>query len=150
MRKIVLAISFSLTALGLHAQQVLTLDSCRALALRNNKQLNVSRLKQDVAMNIRKAARTKYLPKIDALGGYEYFNKETSLLNNRQKAALNGLGTGIVSGISSTFNTDISNLLSGLAQQGVITPQAAQQLGTMLQQTANNIGTPLAQTGNQL
>lgn len=150
MRKIVLAISFSLTALGLHAQQVLSLDSCRALALRNNKQLNVSRLKQDVAMNIRKAARTKYLPKIDALGGYEYFNKETSLLNNRQKAALNGLGTGIVSGISSTFNTDIGNLLSGLAQQGVITPQAAQQLGTMLQQTANNIGTPLAQTGNQL
>ena len=31
------------------AQQVLSLDSCRALALRNNKQLNIARLKQDLA-----------------------------------------------------------------------------------------------------
>jgi hypothetical protein len=40
------------------AQQLLSLDSCRAMALRNNKQLGVSRLKQDVAKNLRKSART--------------------------------------------------------------------------------------------
>ena len=137
-------------AFSLQAQRVLSLDSCRALALRNNKQLNVSRLKQDVAMNIRKAARTKYLPKIDALGGYEHFNKEISLLNNRQKATLNNLGSNIVAGVSSTLSTDIGNILAGLAQQGVITPQAAQQLGAMLQQVGSNIGAPLAQAGDQL
>ena len=45
------------------AQRVLSLDSCRQMALRNNKQLGVSKLKQDVAENLRKSARTKYLPR---------------------------------------------------------------------------------------
>lgn len=68
----------------LAAQQTLSLDSCRAMALRNNKQLNVSKLKQEAAYNVRKSARTHYLPKVDALGGYEYFSKEVSILNNDQ------------------------------------------------------------------
>jgi len=67
-------------------QQLLTLDSCRAMALRNNKQLSVSRVKQDVAANLRKSARTKYLPHVSALGGYEWTSKEISLLNDDQKA----------------------------------------------------------------
>ena len=45
--------------------QTLSLDSCRAMALRNNKQLNASKLKKDVAYNMKKSARTKYLPKVD-------------------------------------------------------------------------------------
>ena len=47
--------------------QALSLDSCRAMALRNNKQINASKLKKDVAYNLKKSARTKYLPKVDAL-----------------------------------------------------------------------------------
>ena len=34
--------------------QTLSLDSCRAMALRNNKQLNASKLKKDVAYNMKK------------------------------------------------------------------------------------------------
>ena len=70
------------------AQNTLSLDSCRALALRNNKQINVSKMKQEIALNIRKAAKTKYLPKVDAMGSYELFSKEISLLNDGQKSAL--------------------------------------------------------------
>ena len=69
----VLAISFWLLAFGIHpveAQRVLSLDSCRAMALRNNKQMSVQRVKQEVAKNIRKSARTKYLPHVSAAGGY--------------------------------------------------------------------------------
>ena len=40
-----------------HAQTTLSLDSCRAMALRNNKQLNVAKLQQDVARNMRKSMR---------------------------------------------------------------------------------------------
>ena len=40
------------------AQRVLSLDSCRQMALRNNKQLGISKLKQEVAENVRKSART--------------------------------------------------------------------------------------------
>lgn len=75
------------------AQQLLSLDSCRALALRNNKQLSVSRVKQDVAKNIRKSARTKYLPHVTALGGYEYTSREISLLSDDVKSELSTLGS---------------------------------------------------------
>ena len=52
----------SFVTLGSQAQRLLTLDSCRAMALRNNKQISVSKAKQEVAANLRKSARTKYLP----------------------------------------------------------------------------------------
>ena len=74
---------------------MLTLDSCRAMALRNNKQLGISRVKQEVAANLRKSARTKYLPHVNALGGYEWTSKEISLLNDDQKEALSNVGTNV-------------------------------------------------------
>lgn len=124
------------------AQQPLSLDSCRALALRNNKQLNIAKLKQDVARYTRKAARTKYLPKVDVAGGYEFFSKEISLLNSQQKSAFNGLGSNAISGLGS----DLSGLLTNMAQQGIITPEMAQQLGGMF----NKMAPQLSETGNQL
>ena len=75
------------------AQRILSLDSCRAMALRNNKQLSVSRVKQEVAKNIRKSARTKYLPHVSALGGYIWNSEEASILTDDQKSALSHLGS---------------------------------------------------------
>ena len=63
--KRIFTFGFLLLALGqgaAEAQQLLSLDSCRAMALRNNKQMGVQQLKQDIAANLRKSARTKYLP----------------------------------------------------------------------------------------
>jgi len=150
MRKIFLAFGFCIIALGANAQRVLSLDSCRALAMRNNKQLNVSKLKQDIAMNIRKAARTKYLPKVDAIGGYEFFSKEISLLNNDQKSTLNGLGTNALSNIGSSMNSEIGNILTGLVQQGLISQQMAQQIGSQLSTLGPQIGSQAAQVGDQI
>jgi outer membrane protein TolC len=153
MKKVFLAFGLWLAASGLYAQQVLTLDSCRALALRNNKQLRVSRLNQEVAANIKKAARTKYLPKVDALGGYEFFSKEVSLLNNSQKSALNNLGTNAVTGVGSALSNNLNSVITGLVQQGLLSPQAAQQLGALLQQQSGpitQIGSQVAQAGNQV
>ena len=124
------------------AQQVLSLDSCRALALRNNKQLNAARLKQDVAFNTRKAVRTKYLPKVDAVAGYEHVSKEVSLLSNDQKDMLGSLGSTVTPKLAETA----SQTLTALAQQGVVTPQMAQQLGGMLTQMMPT----LAEGGNAL
>lgn len=83
----------SATILPASGQRVLTLDSCRQMALRNNKQLGVSKLKQDVAENLRKSARTKYLPHVSAIGTYEHTSEEVSILNDGQKTALQNLGT---------------------------------------------------------
>ena len=99
------------------AQHLLTLDSCRALAQRNNKQLGVSKLKQEVAANLRKSARTKYLPHVSALGGYEWTSKEVSLLNDDQKSALSNLGTNAATGIQSKVGTYAQILPAALQQQ---------------------------------
>ena len=108
------------------AQRLLTLDSCRAMALRNNKQMSISRVKQEIAANVRKSARTKYLPHISALGGYVYTSKEISLLNDDQKDALNGLGTNFATGVQSSIGP--------YAQ--ILPAEMQQKLGADLQQVA--------------
>lgn len=55
------------------------------MALENNKQMQVSRVKQSIAENQRKSARTKYLPRVSALGAYEYTNRGISLLKRSRK-----------------------------------------------------------------
>ena len=139
-----LLLSLMLCAVWLPQAQAqgLSLDSCRALALRNNKQLNVARLKQDVARYNRKVMRTKYLPKVDAVGGYEYFSKEISLLNSNQKTAFGSLGTTATGAVGG----NITQMITGLVQQGVITPELAQQLGGVL----NKLTPQLAEAGNKL
>lgn len=124
------------------AQNVLSLDSCRAMALRNNKQINASRLKKDVAYNLRKSARTKYLPKVDAIGGYEWFNREISLLNSSQKNMFSNIGSTITSGVSSGANDMIGQLVS----QGVISPEEAQKIGGFLTDKM----APIQEKGNAL
>lgn len=101
-------------ALPVGAQQLLTLDSCRAMALRNNKQLSVSRVKQEVAANLRKSARTKYLPHVSALGGYEWTSKEVSILNDDQKSALSNLGTNLTGAIGQNIQQGMGNMPPGL------------------------------------
>lgn len=88
-------------ALPGNAQRTLTLDSCRALALGNNKTLGMSRVNRGMAEDVRKAARTNYLPKLDAVGTYQLSSREISLLNNSQKDMLNNLGTNIASQLPS-------------------------------------------------
>ena len=103
------------------ATHVLTVDSCRAMALRGNKQMQVSRVKQDIADNLRRSARTKYLPHVSALGTYQHTSRPVSLLSDAQKQALPSIGTAMGSSLTGT--------LSALGQ--AVTPQAAQMLGQM-------------------
>lgn len=142
MRKfILLTLMCALTATS-GAQTYLSLDSCKAMALRNNKQLNISRLSKEVAKNVRKAARTKYLPKVDAMGGYLYTSKQISIISGRQRQALGSLGTSL----GSQAQASVSDMLSALTQQGILTPDQAEQLGGVLSQTGQSLG----QAGNKL
>lgn len=152
MRKITLCISVLLmSALSVSGQQVLTLDSCRALALRNNKQVNVARLSKDLAYYKRKSARTQYLPKVDVIGGYQYTSREIKLLSNAQKSKLNNIGTTSVSAIGENLGSNVSDMLTNLVQQGQLTAQQAQQMGAMLQQFSNGpVSQSLAAVGNSI
>ena len=95
---------------GTLSTRLLTLDSCRAMALRNNKQLGVARVKQQVNANLRKSARTQYLPKVNALGGYVWTSKEVSILNDEQKSTLNNMGTNTASKLSEALSPLTSSL----------------------------------------
>ncbi len=92
------------------AQRLLTLDSCRAMALSNNKQMGVARMKQEVNANLKKSARTKYLPHVSAMGGYVWMSKEISMLSDDKKDALNNLGTNAAASLTSSLGSIISQL----------------------------------------
>ena len=96
-------------------QRLLTLDSCRAMALRNNKQMGVAKVKQEVNANLRKSARTQYLPKVNAVGGYMWMSREISLLNDDQKEALSNLGTIATSKLQNAPETVTSQLPAATA-----------------------------------
>ena len=129
-RIIGLSLFFAALTQSAAAQQLLTLDSCRAMALRNNKQMGVSRVKQEVAANLRKSARTKYLPHVSALGGYEWTSKEISLLSDDQKKALSNMGTSLTTAVGPDIPAALSmlpqDMVSQLVQSG-LTPEVIQQ-----------------------
>lgn len=61
-----------------------TLDSCRALALSNNKQLRVRSEAMRMAGYQKKEALAAYLPALDFTGGYMYNQKEISIFDKDQ------------------------------------------------------------------
>lgn len=137
---------FLCVASSASAQQLLSLDSCRAMAIRNNKQLSISRLKQEVARNTRKAVRTKYLPKIDVLGGYEYTSKEISLLSDEQKSGLNNIGNKA----NGMIGNEVTPIISNLTQQGIITPEQASHLGNFISHFGSSMGEVLNHAGHKI
>lgn len=115
------------TGRGLAQESTLSLDSCRSLAIRNNKELRMADMKQRAARYERKAAFTKYLPRVSATGVYLHTEKELSLLSDGQKETLNHLGTtlstlvpslegmagtlnGVGAGLTEALHTDTRNM----------------------------------------
>ncbi|MCR5158544.1 MAG: TolC family protein [Prevotella sp.] len=149
-----LALSFIIYHLSFSpagAQTLLSLDSCRAMALRNNKQLGVAALKQEVAHNLKRAARTKYLPHVSAIGTYQWTSEELSLLNDHQKTSLSNIGTtmaGGMQGMASGLQTQLGQLGQMLGQLGLpmeafqqMAGQMQQQMGQTLTNTAGLLNT---------
>ena len=117
------------------AQTILSLDSCRALALANNKDLLISNEKINAAHYQRKAAFTNYLPSFSATGTYMRNQKEFSLLNADQKAALSGLGTSMAGPLEQAGGI-IAQLHPELASK-------IPELGASLTSAFNNAGSSL-------
>ena len=112
MKKIAAFILFIGVLNSISAQSTLTLDSCRALALSNNKELRISAEKITAAHYEKKAAFTNYLPKIAAIGTYMHTQKEISLLSDEQKGAISQIGTtaqGSIRKLSNNWQLPIPN-----------------------------------------
>ncbi len=93
MKRYLYLLFVTVLAQSLHAQRYLSLDSCRTLALTNNKDLRMAREKVTAAHYQQKATFTQFLPKLELTGGYLYTHREISLLSDEQKDALGNLGS---------------------------------------------------------
>ena len=135
---------FTFSPFTASAQRLLTLDSCRAMALRNNKQMGVAKVKQNVAENLRKSARTKYLPHVSAIGTYQYTSREISLLNDQQKQSLPHLGDATVS----EMQTEIANISGQLPMENISLVLGA--MGLKLEDLQKLGNTEMQKLGGQL
>ena len=71
-----------LCAISPQAQErVLSLSECRDLAVRNNKELSISKEKINLASQEKNAAFTKYFPQVSANGAYMWNQKDLNLLD---------------------------------------------------------------------
>lgn len=73
-----------LIALCVSGQEMFSLDSCRRLALANNKLIRIHNETIRSASYQRKAAFAAYLPAIDFTGGYTYNQKDLSIFESDQ------------------------------------------------------------------
>jgi len=87
-KKFYIAVLASAAAFGAWAQEipqgVVSLDSCRAMALANNKQLMMSRHGIKKAEYQNREAFAAYLPALDFAGGYMYNQKNISIFSSDQ------------------------------------------------------------------
>lgn len=84
------------------AQQALSLQECRDLAVKNNKELRIAEEKIRMADYEKKAALTKYFPQISANGAYMWNQKDLNLLDMGQ------------------LSSSLASSLGGLAQLPVV------------------------------
>lgn len=112
MKKLVSIIMFIFAALSLQAQQTLSLEECRNLALEHNKNLKIAEENVRAAQELAKAAFTQFLPNFSAFGNYTWNQKNISLLGADallpvgMKSADGSFGTGITSTSVPTPNAD--------------------------------------------
>ena len=98
------------------AQQMLTLQDCRDLALANNKASLIAREKVNAAVYDKKAARANYFPKVSVTGAYLHNSDGISLLDESSVASLSGIGT------------SVGNTLTGYVMQMMTDPKFLQTL----------------------
>ena len=124
---------------------MLTLDSCRALALANNKELRISQEKINAARYQKKAAFTNYLPKIDLTGAYMRTQKEVSLLSDEQKQAFNNLGTNAAAQLQQLMQS--ADAQAALQQLAAVNPGLAAGLQGLIPGVTSGLANGLNSVG---
>lgn len=123
MKRIFMLSVMCLTSFVLSAQQVRTLEECRELAVKNNKELQISSQKIKMSEEEKKAALTKYFPQLSANGAYMWNQKDLNLLDmgalqSAISSSLGGLAQlpavgNVVGAINDVQHLDIQNVWVG-------------------------------------
>lgn len=130
--KICLTAAMVAAPAGLGAQQTLTLDQCREMAVSSNKALEQAGTKVEMAGYDRKIAFANYLPNISATGAYMYNPNDVALISDAASETLTTAGStlhGLAQQTQQGLMADITvymQQLAAAAMQG--DPAAAAQL----------------------
>lgn len=122
--------------------QTLSLDSCRALAIRNNKELQMSALRQEAAHWQHKSAVTNYLPKITGVGTYQHTSRQISVLSDENQESLSKMGTG-------TKMTIAKELKGVMANNPSLAPMVT-TLSPIFEGLLNGVGNSMDMIGQSL
>ena len=122
-------------------QEVLTLDSCRARALRANSALKRSAIKQEETSALEKVALWQMLPKVSANGGYLWMEKRVNLLSQEQKERLGHMGDEVVADLGAAVHTEFDDL-------PVVGSSIADRINNMI--GSSNLGPHLNEVGNDI
>ena len=87
------SVVFLCFTLAANAQQVLSLEDCRRLAVENNKKLKIADEEVKASEAQKAEAFTKYLPGIDAMGVYLRNQKEINLLSEDAHLPVGTIGS---------------------------------------------------------
>ncbi len=112
MKRIPLLFLMAFLPLGAAAQQTLTLEQCRQMAIENNKDLLQSRTKVEMAGYDRKIALANYFPNISATGAYTYNSQEIVLTDQETSATLQNLGTAVSQNLSGSLQEMIGTIMA--------------------------------------
>ena len=127
------------------AQQVMTLDECRQMAVENNNSLKTAQQKIKVAGYDRNIALANYFPKITATGTYMYTSRDWKLIDDDKAAVIQNAGT--------TLQNDVTNkMMQIMSDKDVMTKYmtdaAFKKLIDGLQTT--DIATPINAIGQHI
>lgn len=131
------AISTSLCAYG---QECLSLQDCRDLAVKNNKNLEQAQIATEMARYDRAIARANYFPNISATGTYQYNSLDVNLISDEQSAALRNSGTLLQGSLSEKMGTFQQLIKSNptLAMEYMQSPMWQTVMGALSQTDISN------------
>ena len=85
------------------AQQRLTLEDCRQMAIQSDKDLDQARTAIEMAGYDRKIALAHYFPNVSATGAYLYNNRDIALIDDSYSRILQNIGTMMQEKMASTL-----------------------------------------------
>ena len=134
MKRLLFCLTILLPA-ALSAQQTLSLDECRQMAVSRNKELDQQRLKLEMAGYDRKIAASNYFPKISAIGTYQHVGGDFSLVHEESIPSFSGLGT--------AAQTAYNERLTEIMQAAMSDPAIASRIASSpaLQQIVGKLST---------
>ena len=110
MKKLLIITLLLCTATLCAAQGQLSLDTCRARALRANLGLKRAEAKREQTDALKHAALWQMLPKVSANGGYVWMDRSVNLLSDEQKERVGHMGDNVQADIAQALHDELDGL----------------------------------------